>query len=101
MHSVTTNQNEAGDYFVNDIETSDLVDNGFEMATNSEDQGGLPFNNSGNDSIVPCKVMLAMANTKFATMWRLIDSDKKLQNKFIFALDQFVNLTRQNQSIHI
>ena len=42
-----------------------------------------------------------MANTKFATMWRLIDSNKKLQNTFISALDQFIDCTRQNQSIHI
>ena len=34
-------------------------------------------------------------------MWRLIDSDKKLQSAFISALDQFIDRTQQNQSIHI
>ena len=95
LYSATTNQNEADDCSVNNIETNDLFDNGFDIATNSDDQRDLPFNNSGNDTIVPRKVMFAMANTKFATMWQLNDSDKKLQNTFISALDQFIDRTQQ------
>ena len=101
MHSVTNNQNAVGECPINDIENSDQFDNGFEMAIDGEDQGDLPFNNLVNDSIVPRKIMFAMATIKFATMWRLIDSDKKLQSTFISALDQFIDRTRQNQSIDI
>ena len=97
MNSATTNQNKTDDCSLNDTETKDLFDDGFDIAANSDGQGNLPFNNSGNGTIVPHKVMFAMANTKFATMWRLIDSDKKLQKMFISALNQFIDRTQQNK----
>ena len=45
--------------------------------------------------------MYVIANTKFATMWRLIDSNKKLQSIFISASDQFIDRTQNNKSIDI
>ena len=71
------------------------------MAIGGKDQGDLRINNLVNDSIAPCVVMFAMAITKFATMWRLIDSNKKLQSTFISELDQFIDRTQQTKSIHI
>ena len=83
------------------MDTGDLFDNRFDVATNSDARDNLSFNNSGNDTIVTRRFMFAMANTKFATIWWLIDSDKKLQNTFISALNQFIDWTRQNKTINI
>ena len=45
--------------------------------------------------------MFGMAQIKAATMWRLIDSNKKLNSTFIFALDQVIDRTWKNKSIDI
>ena len=78
MHSVTDNQNTTEDCSINDIENDDQFDNEFGMTIDRVYQSDLPINNLFNDSIDPWKVMFAMVNTKFVTMWCLIDSNKKV-----------------------
>ena len=101
MHSTTTNPDTEYDCFLN----NDDVYHNFDASSNTnieeEDEGDLDGNELQNETVLSHKAMYAMANTKFATTWCLINSNKKLQSTFISALDQLIDRTRNNKSIDI
>ena len=86
---------------INDINTNNDLCNEFDTNISVEDHGDLQYNEQVNNLFISHKAIYATANTKFSTMWRLVDSNKKLQNSFISALDQFIERTLQNKSIDI
>ena len=97
MHSTPMNPNAEDDYSQKNVDIYHNFDDGFNTNIEEEDEGGLDANKLRNGTVLLHKAMYDMADTKFARMEHLIDSNKKLQSTFISALDQFINRTRNNE----